>query len=848
MIKYIKDHLRQIIPTILLAVGIVIALLVFIRDNTDRIARQNEMYLDELTSQRAVSIDSLVSENLTFIRSTAYLYGENLTSRFADVAVIRDYEENTTFDHLRFIDRSGDGYTSRGVRANLIGRDYVQAGLRGESGVAFVPVSDVTGEKEVAFYAPVYYEGEVIGVMVGYYGEAYVKRLLDYELFGYSGEGWLCTRDGTVIGATADQEPENYLAYLEEADACGEAELARITAAFASGESFSFTYAQEGESATGYAVGLGNVDWVLIRNFPLSASRQILVNANSEGVRLIVTLVTLFAVYVLVIAFGFVINQRKMRQANQNANDISSGVAALFDTFLTVDLEAGVYRYISGLPEGGALPVSGAYSDFCEAVCRRVPEEELRRETAESFAPEKLRSQLLDRDVLSVRVHAPLRDDEWFTYNFIALERAQGRPVRLLLACQEVTALHRREEEEQHRLQQALSAAESASRAKTEFLFNMSHDLRTPMNAIIGYTELAGREDVSPEVMRGYIQKIDASSGHLLALINDILEMSRIESGKMTLEPANTDLIAVMNEAKELFAAQMAGKGIDFTVDTDGVRDRWALCDSNRLNRVILNLVSNAFKFTPSGGRVEVRLTQAPDGDGTPLYTLLVRDNGIGMSPEFAQRLFNPFERERTSTVSRTQGTGLGLSITKSIVDLMGGQIEVNTEQGKGTEFTVRLPFPAGEEEQEEEAAGPLARQSIDFSGMRLLLAEDNEINREIATMILSQAGFAVEAAENGREAVDMVARSDAGYYDAVLMDIQMPEMDGYSAARAIRSLPDEALRRVPIVAMTANAFQEDVQEALEAGMNGHIAKPLNVDRMLETLREVLTASALDQA
>ena len=266
------------------------------------------------------------------------------------------------------------------------------------------------------------------------------------------------------------------------------------------------------------------------------------------------------------------------------------------------------------------------------------------------------------------------------------------------------------------------------------------------------------------------------------------------------------------------------------------------LCDKNRLNRILLNLLSNAYKFTPEGGAVSATIRETGSEDGEGLYEVRVKDNGIGMSPAFAQKLFKPFERERTSTVSGIQGTGLGLSITKSIVDLMGGTIRAETEQGAGTEFILSLRFPLFEHEIESAPADENEKtEVVDYAGKRLLLVEDNPINREIAVMILSQAGFQLDTAENGQIALDKVTDSADGYYDAVLMDIQMPVMDGYTAARAIRALPDAALSQIPIVAMTANAFAEDAQAAAEAGMNGHIAKPLDVDKMMETLQEVLS-------
>ena len=385
--------------------------------------------------------------------------------------------------------------------------------------------------------------------------------------------------------------------------------------------------------------------------------------------------------------------------------------------------------------------------------------------------------------------------------------------------------------------------AEQSNRAKSTFLSNMSHDIRTPMNAIIGYTTLSKKEEGIPPRVSEYLTKIDASSRHLLALINDVLEMSRIESGKMELEPEKCDLVKAMGEVKDLFTTQMETKRLHYSVTADGLTNQTVLCDVNRLNRVLLNLISNAYKFTPEGGSVTVTLTQTGAADGKASYELRVKDTGMGMSPEFAAKVFEAYERERTTAVDHIQGTGLGMAITKSIVDLMNGTIDVETEQGKGTEFIIRVDFPIVEEAPETVGDGQSeesAASEIDFSKIKLLLVEDNEINREIATLLLEEAGFQLDAAENGKIAVDKIAASRPGDYQLVLMDIQMPVMNGYDAAKAIRALPNADLARIPIVAMTANAFSEDIQAAKDAGMDSHIAKPIDVAKMMETLREVL--------
>ena len=390
----------------------------------------------------------------------------------------------------------------------------------------------------------------------------------------------------------------------------------------------------------------------------------------------------------------------------------------------------------------------------------------------------------------------------------------------------------------------ALHVAESANKAKSTFLSNMSHDIRTPMNAIIGFTTLALSSITEQEKVKDYLGKILSSSNHLLSLINDILDMSRIESGKVVLEEQETNLAVLADELEHLLSEQAKAQGLELKVDYSKLRDRDVFCDKTRLNQVLLNLLSNAVKFTPAGGHVSFTLTQLEQlSPGKGVYEIRVKDDGIGMTAEFAKRVFEPFERERTSTVSKIQGTGLGMAIAKNIIDMMGGTIDLHTKKGEGTEFVLRLelvlqtqpkPVEAKQQELLPEAS------SENFAGKRLLLVEDNELNREIACMILCKYGFELETAENGQEAVEMVAAAAPGYYDLVLMDIQMPIMDGHEATRRIRALENPELAKVPIVAMTANAFDEDRRAAKDCGMNGFISKPINMQEVIQALRDNL--------
>ncbi len=388
--------------------------------------------------------------------------------------------------------------------------------------------------------------------------------------------------------------------------------------------------------------------------------------------------------------------------------------------------------------------------------------------------------------------------------------------------------------------------AHEMNKAKTIFLSNMSHDIRTPMNAIIGYINIAEKEARSEEELRDYLDKIKGSSQHLLALINDVLEMSRIESGKMELEPVPTNLRKTVLGVNDLFGVQMSEKKIDFTVDVEGIKHRGVYCDRNRLNRLLLNLISNAYKFTPEGGKITVLVKErSSDREGYAHYEMRVKDNGIGMSEEFAARVFEAFEREHRTEVDEIQGTGLGMSICKSIVDLMGGTIECRSSLNKGTEFIINVDLKLLEEDKLDivmatDGNEHSMRTMVDLYSKRVLLVEDMAVNRKIATMQLTGLGLTVDQAENGREALEILQNSEPGFYDAVLTDIQMPVMNGYEAAEAIRNTDREDLKNIPIIAMTANAFSEDIRRAHKSGMNAHVAKPIDMVILENTLRDVL--------
>ncbi len=435
------------------------------------------------------------------------------------------------------------------------------------------------------------------------------------------------------------------------------------------------------------------------------------------------------------------------------------------------------------------------------------------------------------------------RGYRWFRAAGKLSRREDGTPITYVGMFVDITESKETDEklQEQHNLlEEALVKAQRASRAKTMFLNNMSHDIRTPMNAIIGFTNLAAAHLDDRELVQDYLSKIAASSSHLLSLINDVLDMSRIESGRVTIDETVCSLPQVLQDLQSIIRADLETKGLNLCMDDGALIHPYVVCDRLRLNQVLLNILSNALKFTPAGGKISISAVERPgDTADTAIYEFCIRDTGIGMAPEFLEHIFEPFERERTSTVSGIQGTGLGMSITKNLVELMNGRIAVESRLGQGSAFLCSFSFRLSE------APAPLSAPELSCpphsADWRILLVEDNELNQEIAMTILEEAGCAVDVASDGAEAVEKVRHSLENPYDVVLMDIQMPVMDGIEATKTIRALDDPQLARLPIVAITANAFEEDRQRVLSAGMNGHLGKPIDVAKMFATLQSILS-------
>ena len=387
------------------------------------------------------------------------------------------------------------------------------------------------------------------------------------------------------------------------------------------------------------------------------------------------------------------------------------------------------------------------------------------------------------------------------------------------------------------KIERAAKRAEEASEAKTRFLFNMSHDIRTPMNAIIGFSDLLEKHLDDKEKVHDYIKKIQLSGSFLLSLINYVLEMARIESGKATLRTEVGDAQELLGALNAVFEPAVEKKRLKYNCTLD-VEHRFIICDVTKVREIVLNIISNSVKYTPEGGSVTVQIKEIPwEKEGWTAYRILVEDTGIGMGAEYLPHIFEEFTRERTSTESKVVGAGLGLPIVKALIDLMGGTIQVESERGKGSKFEVILPFEIASEEEVKDSYVKKEEKLYNRSKeKRILLAEDNELNAEIAITILEENGFKVERAEDGCKGVELFSEKPAGYYSTILMDIQMPNMDGYTASRKIRGMEREDAKAIPIIALTANAFDEDRNKAFAAGMNGHIAKPIDVGRMVRSI------------
>ncbi len=958
-----------ILLLVLLAAGLSVRYISFM---SQTIYQESTSHLEEVLHKSNNMLQEMVRKNLTYL----HLYNgflENTSNETEIQAYIEEAQQNTGFADFYFLTYDGNYMTVTGETGYLGLQTNLDEKL--SDGKDIVMNTALPGKPQMLVFVCPETQGSYRGfaydaVAIAYYNDE-VLKLLDNSAFEGNASNYVIYPDGRVIIDDSSNRKEtiyNFIAMLRDHSDLSEEQLLALSDAFAQGSSGNLRV-KLGDTSY-YLVYESTVvqNWTLLGLVPVGIVNASLDRLWFHTVRIVAGIAVGFAVLVilLIVRKSHVTLRRKNTEISYRDELFQKLSMNVDDVFLMLDAKTSKVDYVSpNIERLLGIPWKEVRQDVFvldKLHSKNAPEH------GKNFLEGLLSGE--EREWDFEYEHLETKERRWF-HNIAMCSEVEGR-TKYILVMSDRTA----DKQVNQALSNAVAAAETANRAKSTFLSNMSHDIRTPMNAIIGFTTLAISNIDDKDRVKDYLAKALASSNHLLSLINDVLDMSRIESGKIHLEEVEVNLSDVLHDLRTIVSGQIYAKQLEFYMDVMDVTEEDVYCDKTRLNQILLNLLSNAIKFTPAGGTVSVRVRQlAGKVHGCGQYEFRVKDNGIGMSPEFAQKIFEPFERERSSTVSQIQGTGLGMAITKNIVDMMGGAIKVQTAQGKGSEFIICLPMRTQAEHRPVEKITELeglkalvvdddfntcdsvtrmlvkvgmraewtlsgkeavlrARQSIemgdvyhayiidwrmpdmngievtrqirslnddtpiiiltaydwsdieveakaagvtafcskpmfmsdlretlmsalgqkqtdatqellpeknaDFKDRHILLVEDNELNREIALEILREYGFRVDTAENGAVAVEKVSTAAPGSYDLLLMDVQMPVMDGYTATRQIRALDDPVRANLPILAMTANAFDEDRRNALESGMTGFLSKPIVIGDLVKELRKIL--------
>ena len=835
-------------------VGVLLAFIftsfyLFIRDNRARILAQNDNFIQAATRQKADRLDDLADEAMLDAQAMAHLYGQTLTEPKVAPDMLKDIMVRTCFDYAEFIDKDGMDLSADGSSVDLSDREYFLDGMKGNAGQVILYHSRITDETLLISYAPFYYEDEIIGVLSCILQESTVMDVLGADYLGVQGDTYLLDRDGHILFTTSSGTPGvNLLESLSQGGYINDETMQAFLDVLNTDndiEEVSINNESSSGAGNAYITTLHGGRWVLMQTLSSAATTAMAREANSIGFRLEISLIGAFLAYVIYLVVKNQLQKRRLEQEKQAVSQIVDAVTTLFTRFILVDYEKDTYEYLKQ-DDILDIPDTGSFARLMAHLAPMYVED---GERMTAFVAPDYVQQHLTEDVPYLQTEYQLDASgarRWENLSILCLRRENGVPVGVLYAIQDVTVLKERELEIRAAMQEASDAALAANRAKSDFLARMSHDIRTPMNAIMGMTAVAAMHLDEPERLKDCLNKITIASRHLLALINNVLDMSKIESGKATLDEAPFAVPDVIQSVQTIIQPQADKKGQRLEVVTEALEHPAVLGDAPRIQQVLVNILGNAVKFTPEGGRITFSVRElASTVQGMGCYRFVCKDNGVGMDEQFIKTIFEPFTRAQDSVSRNIEGTGLGMSITRSIVQMMEGDIRVESEPGQGSTFTVEIHLklqdgggqavPAGEEP---EPGEDLSEPS--FEGRRVLLVEDNELNREIAEELLSAMGVTVEQAEDGKQAVDMVSQAPPRYYDLVLMDVQMPVMNGYEAARAIRALDRPDAGELPIVAMTANAFATDIRAALDAGMNGHLAKPVEVAKLAQTLKRWL--------
>ena len=958
-----------ILLLVLLAVGFGVRYISFV---SQTIYQESTSHLEEVLHKSNNMLKEMVRKNLTYL----HLYNDFLENT-SDEAEIQTYiekaQQSTGFVGFYFLTYDGNYMTVTGETGYLGLQTNLDEKL--SKGEDIVMNTALPGKPQMLAFICPETQGSYRGfaydaIAIAYYNDA-VLKLLDNSAFEGNASNYVIYPDGRVIIDNSVNRKEtvyNFIAMLREHSDLSEKQILALSDAFAQGSSGNMRVTLGGISYYLVYEGTTVQSWTMLGLVPVRVVNASLDKLWFHTIQIVAGITVGIAVLVIlmIVRRGHANLRRKNTEISYRDELFKKLSLNVDDVFLMLDAETAKVDYVSpNIERLLGIPWKEVRQD-ARVLAALHPKDSPDRD--KNYLEGLLSGQQREWD--DEYAHLETGERRWF--HIVAMgSDVEGRTKHILVMSDRTA-----DKQVNQALSDAVAAAETANRAKSTFLSNMSHDIRTPMNAIIGFTTLAISNIDDKNRVKDYLSKTLASSNHLLSLINDVLDMSRIESGKIHLEEVEVNLSDVLHDLKTIVSGQIYAKQLELYMDAMDVTDEDVYCDKTRLNQILLNLLSNAIKFTPAGGTVSVRVRQlAGQVRGCGQYEFRIKDNGIGMSPEFAKKIFEPFERERTSTVSRIQGTGLGMAITKNIVDMMGGTIEVQTAQGKGSEFIIRVPLRVQAEHRPVEKIAELeglkalvvdddfntcdsvtkmlvkvgmraewtlsgkeavlrARQSIemsdayhayiidwrlpdmngievtrqirslnddtpiiiltaydwsdieveakaagvtafcskpmfisdlretlmsalgqkltdasqellpeknaDFKDRHILLVEDNELNREIAQEILCEYGFRVDTAENGEVAVEKVSTAAPGSYDLVLMDVQMPVMDGYTATRKIRALDDPARAKLPILAMTANAFDEDRRNALESGMTGFLSKPIVIGDLVQELRKIL--------
>ena len=957
---------------ILLLLGLVVGVsLRYISFVSRTIYQESTSHLEEVLHKSNNMLSEMVRKNLTYL----HLYNgflENTSDEDEIQAYIEDAQQATGFAGFYFLTYDGNYMTVTGETGYLGLQTNLDEKL--SNGEDIVVNTALPGKAQMLVFACPKTQGSYRGfaydaIAIAYYNDA-VLRLLDSSAFQGNASNYVIYPDGRVVIDNSVNRKEtiyNFIAMLRDHSDLSEEQVLALSDDFAQSSSGNLKVKLGDTSYYLVYEGTAVQSWTMVGLVPVQIVNASLDKLWFHTVQIVAGIAAGLALLIilLILRRSHSVLRRKNTEILYRDELFQKLSLNVDDVFLMLDAETSTVDYVSpNIERLLGIPWKEVRQDV-HVLAELHPKDDPDRE--KNFLEGLLRGEQREWD--AAYLHQATKEMRWF--HIVAMGSDVAGRTKYILVISDRTA----DKQINQALSDAVAAAETANRAKSTFLSNMSHDIRTPMNAIIGFTTLALSNIDDKERVKDYLGKTLASSNHLLSLINDVLDMSRIESGKIHLEETEVNLSDVLHDLKTIVSGQIYAKQLELYMDAMDVTDEDVYCDKTRLNQVLLNLLSNAIKFTPAGGTVSVRVRQlAGQVRGCGQYEFRVKDNGIGMSQEFAKKIFQPFERERTSTVSRIQGTGLGMAITKNIVDMMGGTIEVQTAQGKGSEFIICLPMRAQAEHRPVEKITELeglkalvvdddfntcdsvtkmlvkvgmraewtlsgkeavlrARQSIemsdayhayiidwrlpdmngievtrqirslhddtpiiiltaydwsdieveakaagvtafcskpmflsdlretlmnaigqtqtdaeellpeknaDFKGKQILLVEDNALNREIALEILREYGFRVDTAENGAVAVEKVRTAAPGSYDLVLMDVQMPVMDGYTATRQIRALEDPALAGIPILAMTANAFDEDRRRAMESGMTSFLSKPIVIGDLVQELHKIL--------